>query len=378
MKQQGLNIVVLGLSLSSSWGNGHATTYRALLRSLAGRGHNILFLERNVPWYAAHRDLKKPEYCELRFYEDLAGLKKTADALRTADAVIVGSYVPQGAAVLDWVFYTARGTVAFYDIDTPVTLEALAQNSCEYLYAKQVPRLDLYLSFTGGPTLDVLRRKFGARCPRELYCSVDAEIYKAAKMRQRWSLGYLGTHSPDRQPAMERLIFEPAVRAPSLRFVVAGTQYPASIAWPSNVERIDHIPPDRHVEFYSSLGWALNLTRSDMRQAGYSPSVRLFEAAACCTPIISDDWQGLDTLFAPDRDIIIASAAEDVLAALTISKSLRRRIGQCGRKRILSRHTSAHRATELESLLMSSNSNEPQSRGARWKGENQCEGLSAS
>jgi spore maturation protein CgeB len=377
MKQPGFNIVVFGLSLSSSWGNGHATTYRALLRSLAERGHNILFLERNAPWYAAHCDLKKPQYCELQFYDDLADLKKYADIVRTADAVIVGSYVPQGAAALDWVFGEARGVVAFYDIDTPVTLNALEQNICEYLRANQIPQLDLYLSFTGGPTLDVLRRKFGAKCARACYCSVDPEIYKAMRVSQRWALGYLGTYSLDRQPAVERLIIEPAVIAPSRKFVVAGAQYPSTIDWPSNVERIDHIPPDRHAEFYSSLGWALNLTRSDMRRAGYSPSVRLFEAAACGTPIISDDWQGLDTLFAPGRDIIVAGKADDVLSALATSESLRGHIGQCGRKRILLEHTSAHRAAELERILISKKANESQLRKAKWKGEKQTERLSA-
>ena len=57
-----MRIVVLGLSVTSSWGNGHATTFRGLLRALTERGHRVLFLERDVPWYAAHRDLPNPPY----------------------------------------------------------------------------------------------------------------------------------------------------------------------------------------------------------------------------------------------------------------------------------------------------------------------------
>ena len=249
-----LSIVVLGLSLSSSWGNGHATTYRALLRALAERGHDVLFLERSVPWYAAHRDLEDPPYCRLAFYESLADLARFDRAIATADVVIVGSYVPDGVVVGERVLATARGLTAFYDIDTPVTLAALEAGTCAYLAASQIRRYGLYLSFTGGPTLRVLESRYGAPMARALYCSVDATVYRPADVPMRWHLGYLGTYSEDRQPALERLLLEPARRAPSLRFVVAGPQYPETIAWPENVERIAHLGPGEHVEFYSSLG----------------------------------------------------------------------------------------------------------------------------
>lgn len=377
MKGKNLNIVVFGLSLSSSWGNGHATTYRALLKSLAARGHRILFLERDVPWYAPHRDLSDPPYCELAFYEHDRDLEKYASTVRGADAVIVGSYVPQGVKVLDWVLRTANGKVAFYDIDTPVTLEAIAQNTCTYLKRSQIPQLDLYLSFTGGPTLQILKKKWGAKNPHALYCSVDPDAYKPIKIARRWALGYLGTYSVDRQPAVNRFIIDCAIRAPDRRFVVAGAQYPNSIAWPRNVDRIDHIPPNRHAEFYSSLEWALNLTRSDMCKAGYSPSVRLFEAAACGTPLISDDWPGLASLFEPDKDIVVATETESVLSALEMAPGLRRRIGRSGRKRVLRSHTSTHRAVELEAWLTSSDLT-PEAQSLRWKGEKRYERLSAS
>ena len=194
-----LDIVVLGLSLSSSWGNGHATTYRALLRGLATLGHRVLFLERDMPWYASHRDLADPEFCHLAFYDDLDQLGADHHTrLRRADAVIVGSYVPEGIAVLDHVLDTAAGTVAFYDIDTPVTLASIVRGDCAYLDAGQIPRLDLYLSFTGGAILDVLRQTWGAKAAHALYCAVDETRYRPMHAKPCWDLGYLGTYSARR------------------------------------------------------------------------------------------------------------------------------------------------------------------------------------
>src|SRR5215210_6687066 len=126
-----MHIVVLGLSITSSWGNGHATTYRALLKALAARGHDVLFLERNVPWYADNRDLPSPPYCTGALYDSLDELRREWRAeIARADAVVVGSYVPDGREVIDWVFEHATGSVAFYDIDTPVTLLGLESDSC--------------------------------------------------------------------------------------------------------------------------------------------------------------------------------------------------------------------------------------------------------
>ena len=347
-----MRLVVLGLSLSSSWGNGHATTYRALLKAFAGRGHDVLFLERDVPWYAQHRDLPDPDFCDLALYGDLDGLDAHRAAIAAADAVIVGSYVPDGVAagarVLDW----ARGTRAFYDIDTPVTLAALEAGTCAYLAAGQIRDYDLYLSFTGGPTLRRLERAYGAPAARALYCSVDPDAYPALDRPARYDLSYLGTYSPDRQPTLKRLLIEPARRAPDLRFAVAGPQYPADIDWPANVERIEHLPPDRHPDFYAASRYTLNVTRADMVRAGWSPSVRLFEAGACGTPVISDRWDGLDTLLVPEREILLPDGPEAVLAILRgRAEADRRSLGAAARAAILARHTAAARAEELERFL---------------------------
>lgn len=350
MSTSPLRIVVFGLSLSSSWGNGHATTYRAMLGALAEHGHHIAFFERNQPWYARHRDLKDPSYCRLHFYDELSELEDAAGLVAGADVVVVGSYVPDGIALAQWVNHAATGITAFYDIDTPVTLAKLRAGECPYLTPELIPQFDLYLSFTGGPTLTLLEQVYGAPAAKVLYCSVDTDRYHETPAARRWHLGYLGTYSADRQPMLERLLVEPARRAPDLRFVVAGPQYPADIEWPANVERIEHLPPTAHPQFYSSLCWALNVTRADMISAGYSPSVRLFEAGACGVPIITDEWPGLNQLLAPG-EAVVARSSEDVLRALRLSEDDRLTIGRAGQRRILAQHTARHRAQELEDHL---------------------------
>jgi spore maturation protein CgeB len=348
-----MKIIILGLSITSSWGNGHATTFRGLVRGLVARGHEVHFLERDVPWYAGHRDLCELPGAQISLYRSVEGLVFHREAIRNADAVIVGSYVPDGALVGEWVLTHAGGVVAFYDIDTPVTLAALRRGECPYLTDSLVARYPLYLSFTGGPTLRQLEDEWRSPSARPLYCAVDPTLYFPETTDVQWALGYLGTYSADRQTALKKLMLDVADRLPSKRFVVAGAQYPASVSWPGNVDRIEHCPPGAHRDFYNRQRFTLNLTRADMRASGYSPSVRLFEAAACGVPVISDDWPGLEEFFTPGEEILVAQNGDDVRRFLTeISPDDARRIGLAARDRVLKRHTASHRAAELEAYLI--------------------------
>ncbi|CDX19989.1 glycosyltransferase [Mesorhizobium sp. LCM 4577] len=347
-----LDIVFLGLSLSSSWGNGHATTFRGLLRALNKLGHRVTFLERDVPWYARHRDLRDPDFCDLRYYETVGELRRNHERdLRLADVVVIGSFVPEGKAIIDDLASLCTGQFCFYDIDTPVTLARVAEDSCDYLARRQIPYFDVYFSFTGGPTLERLKLEFGARRAEPLYCSVDPERHHRIGSKIEWDLGYLGTYSTDRQPMLEALLVEPARRLPQRKFVVAGSQYPSEIAWPSNVERIEHLPPADHAAFYSKQRYTLNLTRTSMIAAGWSPSVRLFEAAACRTPIISDRWPGLENFF-PASAIRTAASAEDVTEIL-LGQSDRARLNMARQacSLVLGGHTGDARAREFTSVL---------------------------
>lgn len=348
-----MRLVFLGLSLSSSWGNGHATTYRSLLKGLAAAGHEVLFLERDQHWYASNRDLAEPDFCSLRLYGSLAELDRYSDAMAMADAVIVGSYVTDGPAVIAWANRHRRGLLGFYDIDTPVTLQGLEDGSVTYLSSELIPLFDVYLSFTGGPTLQKLQDVYGARHAAALYCSVDPTLYYPIEAAKRWDMGYLGTYSSDRQDTLERLLLEPARQLAHRRFVVAGPQYPSDIAWPANVERIEHLPPREHAGFYSSMDWTLNVTRRDMIRSGYSPSVRLFEATACGVPVLSDRWTGIENVLQPDRDILVIDTTAAMLEALNLSDQQRAAIGSSGRSATLRSHTGRRRAEDLVNLLAS-------------------------
>lgn len=359
-------IVIVGLSITSSWGNGHASTWRGLMRELCARGHDVLFLERDVPWYRSHRDLPQPPFGETRLYRDFDELRTSHRRdLREADLVIIGSYVQEGIRVADWILDLRAGPTAFYDIDTPVTLTALAHGECAYLRTDLIPRFALYLSFAGGRSLERLEHVLGAPRARALYCGVDPDLHfpeiatpdqaqnrdpnRNSDRHPNWDLGYLGTYAADRQPALARLLLDPARVWPQGRFAVAGSSYPQSCVWPSNCARIDHLPPPDHRGFYGAQRFTLNVTRSDMVRAGHAPSVRLFEAAACGTPVISDYWHGLEDLFAIGSEVLIASSSAEVLCILRrFGEDERLALAARARARVLAEHTAAHRAEELE------------------------------
>jgi spore maturation protein CgeB len=346
------HIVVIGLSISSSWANGHATTYRSLLGALARRRHDVLFLERDVPWYSAHRDLRDWDSVRVAFYTSLEDLaRQYRSAIQAADVVIVGSQVPEGQEVLDWARSNTNGVLMFYDIDTPRTLACLeAGEPCAYVRRDQLGMIDTILSFSAGPAPDRLVA-LGARRAHALCPSVDPGVHLPVNEETRWDLGYLGTYGADRQPALERLLLDVARNRPRGRFAVAGPLFPETITWPANVDRVEHLPAAAHAAFYCGQRFTLNLARTDVSRRGHYASVRLFEAAACGTAIISDVWDGLEDFFEPYVEILPASSSRDVEQYLDLPEAERRTIGQRARDRVLSAHTSEHRAIELEAYV---------------------------
>jgi spore maturation protein CgeB len=351
-----MKIVVYGLSITSSWGNGHATTYRSLLKALARRGHSILFIEKDVPWYRDDRDMPHPEFCSVRLYQSWQSEQASLLALSLdADAVVVGSYFPDAIPAMHSLVESLRCPVLFYDIDTPVTLAALRQTGASpYLTTALIPHLTAYLSFTGGPVLNELEHTFGARRALAFYCSVDPDLYRhsARQADYECDLSYLGTYAADRQPKLTSLLDGAARLLPRQHFLVAGPLYPAGTRWQPNVEHRAHIPPPDHPAFYCSSRFTLNLTRNDMVEAGYSPSVRLFEASACGATILSDLWPGLGDFLTPGEEILVPTDAEDVARILIhISDAERAILGGRARERILAEHTSAHRALQFEQII---------------------------
>jgi spore maturation protein CgeB len=347
-----VKVVVLGLSITSSWGNGHATNYRGLVRELAARGNEVLFCERDVPLYESSRDLRELRGARLCLYGSLDELAHLAgEPIAEADLVIIGSHVAEGVAVAEYVLSSTEGRTAFYDIETPKTLAKLAAGDHEYLTAALIPRFDLYLSSSAGASLGALEQ-YGARRVIPFFPLVDPRGYVAVASRPCWDLGYLGSYSDDRRSSLESLMLAPARALRARRFVVAGPEYPESISWPANVARIQHVSPGRHPVFYGAQRFTLNLTRAAMREAGWSPSVRLFEAAACGTAIISDYWPGLDDFLTPEKEVLIARSADDVLRAL-IETGIETRLALAARarQRVLREHTAARRVDLLEREL---------------------------
>jgi spore maturation protein CgeB len=344
-------IVIFGLTVSSSWGNGHATLWRALLRSLTSRGHEAVFFERDVPYYAATRDLHEGVGYELVLYSEWSeALPLAESALADADVAIVTSYCPDAAAATELIADRPGLLHVFYDLDTPVTLDRLDRGeSVEYLPPDGFSRFDLVLSFTGGRALDELRTRLHAKRAVPLYGSVDAHAHFPVAPLPHYAsdLSYLGTYAPDRQEGVERLFVGAARQLPAKRFVLGGSMYPREFPWTENIHFFDHVPPPQHPAFYCSSRLTLNVTRGAMAARGYCPSGRLFEAAACGTPILSDTFDGLDTFFEPGKEILLASTTGEAIEAMQLPPSELARIGEAARRRVMNEHTSDVRAQQM-------------------------------
>jgi spore maturation protein CgeB len=360
-----MRIVIFGLSISSAWGNGHATLLRGLFKALHHRGHELHFFERDTVYYSEHRDAASFPYVHLHLYEDWRQVSPVAAALAArCDVAMVTSYCPDGIAASDLVLSANVPRRIFYDMDTPVTLDRLQQGeSVPYIPAAGLGGFDLVLSYTGGDTLDQLRTRLGAHTAATLYGWVDPDVHfrVPAVPEYMGDLSYLGTYSADRQKALEHLFMHPAELLPERQFTLGGAMYPPGTGWPANIRRFDHVPPPRHPAFYSSSRLTLNITRYSMAQMGYCPSGRLFEAAACGTVVLSDWWEGLDGFFEPVEEILIASDWPDTVAALNHSDL--RSIAKRARERTLDCHTAAIRAEQFLSLAIS-----PRNEGSTPKG----------
>lgn len=348
-----MHFVIFGLTVSSSWGNGHATLWRGLIKALTHRRHTVTFYEKDVPYYATARDAwPEPAGFRLRLYSDLRDIRdEIKRELREADVSMITSYFPDAELAAQLVLDSPARVRSFYDLDTPVTLEALKSGRrVPYLPADGLAAFDLVLSYTGGKAIDELQSRLGARNVAPLYGSVDPEAHApaAAQDQFRGDLSYLGTYAPDRQAALEELFVRPAGQLRQGRFVLAGAQYPHDFPWTDNIFFVQHLEPSLHPAFFCSSRCTLNITRRAMAEYGYCPSGRLFEAAACGAAIVTDWWEGLDTFFTPDEDILRVDIAGDVIAALSWPNEELRRIGEAARERALAEHTAADRAATLE------------------------------
>ena len=357
-----MKLVVFGLTISSSWGNGHATLLRALFRQLISAGHEVVFFERDVPYYAAHRDLQQLPGGQLILYSDWQDAAPRAwHELREADAAMITSYCPDGIAASEFVWSSSALRV-FYDMDTPVTLSNWRNGEpLTYVDSRGLGEYDLVLSFTGGGALTALQQEMGARKVAPLYGSVDAELYRPVAPVEQYGarFSYLGTYAADRQASLDSLFIQPAKRFERERFIIAGAQYPADFPWTPNMYFLQHLAPPEHPAFFCSSALTLNVTRETMRTMGWCPSGRLFEASACGVPIVSDTWAGLDEFFTPGEEILTAETTEDAINAISLTDRELAAIAGAAQYRTLTEHSAARRAEQLEDLLSQAREPEP-------------------
>ncbi|MER9461292.1 glycosyltransferase [Mesorhizobium sp. M0387] len=350
-----MQMVIFGLTVTSSWGNGHATLWRGLIRALGRLGWSITFFERDTPYYAGTRDLDRLDGGNVVIYPDWEDIRRVAErAMKQADVVVVTSYCADAVEASRLAQQTGRGLRVFYDLDTPVTLARIEQGDRPpYFGPEGLADFDLVLSYTGGSAIEALKSVLGARHVVPLYGHVDPDQHRPAEKRAEFAgdLSYLGTYAADRQAGVEKLLVRPAARLPDHRFIIGGAQYPQEFPWSDNIFFVRHLPPADHPAFFSSSRLTLNVTREAMAQKGWCPSGRLFEAAACGAAIVTDAWPGLTEFFEPGREILLAHDTDDVVAALRLPERELDGIRRRARDRVLGEHTSARRAAELDRIL---------------------------
>jgi spore maturation protein CgeB len=354
-----MRLAIFGLTISSSWGNGHATLWRGLCKALVALGHEFVFFERDVPYYANARDWPSLPGAfgssKLVLYSNWGAVQSQVKReLATCDTAIVSSYCFDAQAATDAILDAQRPRAVFYDLDTPVTLDSLRSGKhVPYVPRQGLRDFDLVLSYTGGAALEALRSDLGAHRVRALYGHVDPDVHQPVPPvdRYRAVLSWLGTYAADRQAMLEELFVAPARRRPHDKFLIGGAQYPESFPWSDNVYFVRHLPPQEHAAFFSSSRLTLNVTREPMARMGWCPSGRLFEAAACGAAVLSDEWCGLEDFYTPGEQVLVAHCFEDTLAALDINDAKLQAVRRAARERTLDEHTSYHRALSLVRYL---------------------------
>jgi spore maturation protein CgeB len=358
--EDGMKLVIFGLSITSSWGNWHAIWWRGLVRALARRGHDVVFMERASEVHANHRDLdlEPPIDFELVWFPSWTEVVPTVRRhLREADAAIVSSRCPDAVPAGDELRASGVPLKVFYELSAPNTLARFeAGDDVPHLPPRGLRGFDLVLSTAGGPALEGLRSRLGATLVASLPVGVDPEVRRAppggAIERYRGDLGYLGAYAADRRDKLDRLLFDVAARAPNKSFVVGGALYPADRIWASNIRFIPEVPVEEVPAFLAGSALALNVTPPAAARIGHGASLRLLEAAAAGIPVLSDPWPGMKRFLTPGKEILVAETSDQVLEALALPATELLAIGRRAKERVLDEHTADKRAELLLDLLV--------------------------
>ncbi|RAK52815.1 CgeB family protein [Phenylobacterium deserti] len=351
-----MKIAFYGSSLLSSYWNGAATYYRGMLSELAKRGYDITFYEPDAFDRQRHKDIEPPEWCKVVVYPATETALQTVIAKAAeADVVVKASGVGVfDDELLEGVMAVARphAIKIFWDVDAPATLSELRGDASLPMH-RVLPSLDMVLTYGGGPPVINAYEGFGARVCRPIYNALDPSTHHPVPAQTRFEgdLNFLANRLPDRESRVERFFLEPAARLPERRFLIGGNGWDDK-AMPANVRRIGHVGTADHNAFNCSPLAVLNVARDSMADVGFSPATRVFEAAGAGACLITDAWEGIELFLNPDEEVLVARDGQDVaehVAALTPERA--RAIGEAARQRILSEHTYARRAAEVDVLL---------------------------
>lgn len=351
-----MRIAFYGSSLLSAYWNGAATYYRGIIHELARHGHRTTFYEPDAFDRQKHRDIAPPDWAEVRVWPANADALRgvVAEAAR-ADVVVKAS----GVGVFDeellaGVMAAARPEAIriFWDVDAPATLAAMRADAAHPLRAA-LPRLDLVLTYGGGPPVVAAYAGFGARRCVPVYNALDSGTHHPVPPDPRFvaDLNFLANRLPDREARVEEFFLRAAALSPGRRFLLGGNGWEDK-PMPPNVTRLGHLGTAEHNAFNCSSLAVLNVARDSMADVGYSPATRVFEAAGAGACLITDAWTGLDLFLAPEEEVLVARDGADVaahLAALTPERA--GAIGRAARARILAQHSYARRGVQVDALL---------------------------
>jgi spore maturation protein CgeB len=352
-----LKIAFFGSSLVSAYWNGAATYYRGIIRALHQRGHRITFYEPDAFHRQQHRDIPNPDWAEVIVYspETEAEVLATVEKARGADLVVKASGVGVHdelleKAVLD--LQSPETLVVFWDVDAPATLDRVQKNHSDP-FRPLIPRYDLVLTYGGGDPVVKAYTAIGARECIPIYNALDPSTHYPVPPDARFEsdLAFLGNRLPDREARVEQFFLKVAESLPRKKFLLGGNGW-ADKAMSSNVCYLGHVYTKDHNALNCTPQAVLNISRESMARYGFSPATRVFEAAGAGACIITDYWEGIELFLEPGKEILVARDGAEVANHLeTLQGRRAREMGQAAAKRILSQHTYAHRAEQLEDIL---------------------------
>lgn len=352
-----MRIAFFGSSIVSAYWNGAVTYYRGIARALAARGHKITFFEPDAYERQSHRDIADPEWARVVVYDATeSGAMGALAAARDHDVVIKCSGVGIFDELLERCVLELGGSdrrVGYCDVDAPATLERVLANERDPFRAL-IPRYDFVFTYGGGDPVCSRYRQLGAKKCVPIYNALDPATHHpvAPEARFEGTLGFLANRLPDREARVEEFFLNPARALSSRRFVLGGSGWDDKQMGP-NVEWVGHVYTGDHNAFNCTPLAVLNVHRESMARYGFSPATRIFEAAGAGACIITDAFEGVESFLVPDHEILIARSGEEVVQHLErLTQERARQIGQNAKQRVLREHTYAHRAEQLEALLL--------------------------